>query len=80
MRLPRMNIQRFMVVVIFLAIVLWAGPILVPEAMRRWRHCDARAAENLAAARSLYIRATYFTARSSHYNAASHDGSGPITT
>jgi hypothetical protein len=65
-----MNIQRFMVAVIFLAIFFWSGSALVPEAVRRWRRCDARAAEYLAEARSLSLHAARFTALSRHYEAA----------
>ena len=44
MRVPRIRIQSFMVVIVFLAIALWAGPIVVPEFARRWINCRQQAA------------------------------------
>ena len=41
----RIRIQSFMVAVVFLAIALWAGPILVPEFVRRWINCQRLAAD-----------------------------------
>src|SRR4051794_16162495 len=70
MRMPRMNIQRFMVAVIFLAIFLWSGPILVPEVVRRWRLCDARAAHYEAEARAASLWAAQSAARSNNRAAA----------
>jgi hypothetical protein len=37
--------------------------------MRRWRLCDARAAEYLAVARSSSIKAAQYTAQSRHHEA-----------
>jgi hypothetical protein len=45
-----MTIQGLMVAMIFLAIPLWAGPVLVPEAMRRWAACRDAAARHATAA------------------------------
>jgi hypothetical protein len=41
-----------MVAVIFLAILLWAGPIVVPDAVRRWTLCHAKSNRYQAEARS----------------------------
>src|SRR3954463_1680698 len=70
MRRPRMTIQWFMVAVVFLAIFLWAGPVLVSEAVRRWRVCSVRAARYQAQARAGSLRATRLAARSMHRAAA----------
>jgi hypothetical protein len=45
-----MTIQNLMVAMIFLAILLWAGPVLVPEAARRWAACRDAAARHTTAA------------------------------
>jgi hypothetical protein len=45
-----MTIQNQMVAMIFLAILLWAGPVLVPEAVRRWSACRDAAARHATAA------------------------------
>ena len=66
MRRPRLNIQTFVVAVIFLAIASWAGPILVPEAVKRWKICEARADELLAESRSRDAEAARRAARSLH--------------
>lgn len=42
MRLRRISIQWYMVSVVFLAIFLWAGPIVVPDVVRRWKNCERR--------------------------------------
>jgi hypothetical protein len=72
MRIPRFSIQRFMVVVVVLSIFLWAGPVVVPEAVRRWRLCYARAADNQAEATRHYAIAARFQARSKPF-AADHE-------
>jgi hypothetical protein len=59
-----MNIQRFMVALVFLAIALWAGLGVLPEAVRRWRVCYRVAAENQAEARSRHAEAALRSARS----------------
>jgi hypothetical protein len=46
MRRLRMTIQNQMVAMIFLAIPLWAGPVLMPEAVRRWITCRDAAARH----------------------------------
>src|SRR5262245_4845985 len=46
----RLTIQNQMVAMIFLAILLWAGPVLVPEAARRWAACRDAAARHATAA------------------------------
>jgi hypothetical protein len=43
MRRPKIKIQRIMVAVVFFAIALWAGRILVPEMVVRWKNCQRSA-------------------------------------
>jgi hypothetical protein len=43
MRYPRLRIRRSVVVAIVIVLFLWPGPILAPEAVRRWRNCNNRA-------------------------------------
>jgi type II secretory pathway component PulJ len=50
MRRPRMTIQNMMVAMVFLAILLWAGPVVVPELARRWTACRDAAARHAAEA------------------------------
>jgi len=59
-----MNIQRFMVALVFLAIVFWAGPVLLPEAVRRWNVCYRKAAYYQAEARSWHAEAIRRAVRS----------------
>jgi hypothetical protein len=54
MRIRRISIQWLMVIIVFLALFLWAGPVVVPEAVRRWRRCHARAADYQAEAARHY--------------------------
>src|SRR5262249_5350456 len=58
MRAPRIKIQRFMVAVVFLAIFLWAGPIVVPEFVLRWKRCQELASTYSRDARAYSLRAT----------------------
>lgn len=64
MRLPRMNIQRSMLALVFVAIALWAVPVVLPEAVRRWRVCNAMADELEVEARSRHAEAVRRAARS----------------
>jgi len=59
-----MNIQRFMVALLFLAIAFWAGPVLLPEAVRRWKVCYRIADSYQAEARSWHAEASRRAARS----------------
>jgi len=66
MAMPRvkLNIQRLMVAIIFLAIAFWAGPDVAPEFVRRWRTCSDRASRYESMARTEYVRAATSSARS----------------
>src|SRR5215210_579357 len=64
MRLPRMNIQRSMLALVFIAIALWAVPVVLPEAVRRWKSCSAMADELEVGARSRHAEAARRAARS----------------
>lgn len=44
MKWPGSRIQRVMVLIIFLAIFLWAGREIVPDFARRWQSCRRKAA------------------------------------
>src|SRR5262245_19360948 len=44
MRWPRVPIQRLMVVLVVVAILLWAGREVAPDLIRRWDACRRRAA------------------------------------
>jgi hypothetical protein len=59
-----MNLQRQMVAIIFFAIFLWAVPVVVPDTVRRWRTCSARATKYQWKAQSEYLRAAGFAAQS----------------
>ncbi len=76
MRLPKIKIQRFMVAVVFLAIGLWAGRILVPEMVVRWQNCHRaalmyqRVSSDQSKAASLCsnpARVTYYRAKADLY-------------
>jgi hypothetical protein len=41
-----MNLQKWMVAVVFLAILCWAGPVVVPDIQRRWDRCQQAAAQH----------------------------------
>jgi hypothetical protein len=64
MRIPRIGIQRFMVAVVFLAIFLWAGPVVVPDAVRRWRQCYDTATRYEVEAKFYYASAAKLQAMS----------------
>ena len=44
MRLPRLTIQRWMVVLAMLAVACWAGSAIGPDLLRRWTACRQEAA------------------------------------
>jgi hypothetical protein len=64
MRQVKINIQWLMVTIIFLAVTFWAGPIVAPEFVRRWRTCSDRAARYQSMARAESFRAAAHSARS----------------
>jgi hypothetical protein len=70
MRLPAMKLQRFMVAVVFLAIALWAGPVVLPEFALRWARCHDRARVLQSDAVAWSWRAARLTAGANHRRAA----------
>jgi hypothetical protein len=49
------------VALVFFAIVLWAGPILVPEMVARWEKCQGLASTYKLQARAYSLKAARFT-------------------
>lgn len=69
MRWPRMNTQRWMVAIVFLAIFSWAGSIVGPVVVHRWSACRARADAYEAEARSSAALAVMYDGQSKPYQA-----------
>ena len=59
-----------MVSVVFFALFFWAGPVVVPETMRRWKVCQAKAAAYQRLAQTETVRAAKFAARYGQAEAA----------
>jgi hypothetical protein len=60
MRLPKLKTQHYMVAIVFLAILFWACPVVIPDIQRRWMACRGAAAWHMTEAGRRKADAVYW--------------------